>query len=234
MPTAMTSQHSLIMLMTSLPAPGPLFSEKQTPLSRLRLEARLTLLEEADRKVLDAIESALEWRVMGADLNDAALLTRVRAAHEMVPSETLRRIIDQRMNIRLCMAALRQRARGEDPPAADGSWGYGRWRRAIVHNWRAPSFGLDHIFPWIKDADRMLAQGEAYALEQLLLGLVERDLKRLGALHQFDLEAVVIYVLRWSLVERWTRYNAEAASRRFSQILEDELKTASQILEAAA
>ena len=104
----------------------------------------------------------------------------------------------------------------------------------IARNWRAPAFGLGHIFPWIKDADQLLTQGEAFALEQLLLRLVERDLKRLGALHEFDFEAVVLYVLRWSLIERWTRYNAEAASRRFAQLLADGLKTAPQTLETAA
>ncbi|MEM1050481.1 MAG: hypothetical protein AAGI28_00160 [Pseudomonadota bacterium] len=234
MTTAKTSEHSLIMLMSSLPAPGPLFSEKQTPLSRLRLEARLKLLDDADRAVLDAIESALEWRRMGSDMDDAALLKRVAHAYDIAPSETLRRVIDGRMNIRLCMAALRLRARGEGPPAVDGAWGYGRWRRMLVRNWRAPSFGLDHIFPWIKEADQLLAKGESYALERLILSIVERDLKRHGALHQFDFEAVVIYVLRWSLVERWTRYNAEAASRRFSQILEDGLNAAEQTLETAA
>ncbi|MEM1195450.1 MAG: hypothetical protein AAGH57_05055 [Pseudomonadota bacterium] len=231
---AKTSSHSLIMLMASLPAPGPLFSEKQTPLSRLRLEARLRVLEDSDRAILDAVENALEWRCMNADMDDAALLQRVAHAHKIASSKTLGRVIDGRMNIRLCMAALRIRADGQNAPPADGSWGYGRWGRILARNWRAPSFGLDHIFPWIKEADRLLSQGDAYELERLVLSLVERDLKRHGALHQFDLEAVIIYVLRWSLIERWTRYNAEAASRRFSQILEDRLETAQQNLEIAA
>lgn len=234
MAEAKTSQHSLIMLMASLPAPGPMFSEKQTPLSRLRLEERLQVLENADRAVLDAIENALEWRCMHPEMDDATLLQRVEIAHNITSSETLRRVIDGRMNIRLCMAALRMRADGESSPPADGSWGYSRWGRALVRNWQAPSFGLDTIFPWIKEADRLFSQGDAYALERLMLSLVEGDLKRHGALHQFDLEAVIIYVLRWSLVERWTRYNAEAASRRFAQILEDELKTVQQNLEIVA
>lgn len=234
MAQAKTSPHSLIMLMASLPAHGPLFSEKQTPLSRLRLEARLQVLEDADRAVLDAVERALEWRFMRADMDDAALLQAVAHANEITSSDTLRRVIDGRMCLRLCMAALRIRADGGSPPPAFGGVGHSRWGRILTRNWRAPSFGLDHIFPWIKEADRLLSQGEAYELERLMLSLVERDLKRHGALHQFDLEAVIIYVLRWSLVERWTRYNAKAAARRFAQMLEDGLKNAQQNLEIAA
>ncbi|MEM6833357.1 MAG: hypothetical protein AAF562_07000 [Pseudomonadota bacterium] len=225
----MTSEHTFIMLMSSLPAPGPLFAETQTPLSRLRLDARLKQLSEPDHQVLIAIEQALEWRCMEADMNDAALLARVETAKRMTTSQTLLGVIDSRMHIRLCMAALRQRAAGEAPPAADGRWGYGRWRRVIARNWQAPAFGLERVFPWLKDADRLLTEGDSYALERLLLSLVERDLRRYGALHHFDLEAVVIYVLRWSLVERWTRYNAQAAARRFSKMLDDGLQAANHL-----
>ena len=40
------------------------------------------------------------------------------------------------------------------------------------------------------------------------------------ALHDFDFEAVVYYVLRWSLVDRWSRYDAEAAAVRFAELLD--------------
>lgn len=209
------------MLMASLPAPGRLFADKQTPLSRFRLEARLHALEDADRAVLRAVEDALEWRgVTRADDDDDGVRARVRRARAMTASETLRAVIDRRMEIRTCLAALRRRAAADAPPPDDGSWGYGRWRRRILRNWRAAAFGLDRIHPWIKEADRLLSDGAAFDLERLLLDVVDRDLRRAGALHQFDLEAVVVYVLRWSLFDRWSRYNAEAASRRFSDLLE--------------
>ncbi|MEM8935888.1 MAG: hypothetical protein AAGC77_05730 [Pseudomonadota bacterium] len=96
----------------------------------------------------------------------------------------------------------------------------------MAQNWRATSFGLERVFPWIKDADRLLVDGKTYNLDRLILDIVDRDLRRRGALHQFDLEAVVIYVLRWSLFDRWGRYNAEAATRRFSQLIDDGLRTA--------
>ena len=41
--------------------------------------------------------------------------------------------------------------------------------------------------------------------------------------HQFDFEAVVIYVVKWSIVERWGRYNSAGAARRFEELTESAL-----------
>lgn len=208
-----------IMLMASLPRPGPLFAEKQTPLSRLRLDRRLRALTPQDAALLRAVEQALEWRLMGVDATDAEVIACAERALAMTDSEALRSLIKSRMEIRTCLSALRRRAAGEDPPPAGAPWGYGRWRARMVQHWRSPGFGVERMFPWLKEADRLLREGDVYGLERLVLEVVYRDLSRRGGLHQFDIEAVVIYVLKWSVIDRWSRYNAEAASRRFADLL---------------
>jgi hypothetical protein len=45
-------------------------------------------------------------------------------------------------------------------------------------------------------------------------------LERVGAGHYFDFEAVVIYLMRWSLVDRWTRYKGEVAVERFRNLVD--------------
>lgn len=224
----MGTQDKYIMLMASLPRPGPLFGEKQTPISRIRLDRRLRQLQPEDAATLAAVEWALEWRRMTDDPSDEDVLKRVRDARASIQSATLDSVILRRMEIRTCLAALRRRAAGQDAPHADEPWGYGRWLGRMIQNWGAPGFGIDHIFPWLKEADRLLAAGEAFDLERLCLEVVYRDLSRHGGLHQFDIEAVVIYVLKWSVIDRWSRYNAEAASRRFGHLLKAGLDTAAQ------
>ena len=49
------------MLLSSLPYHGPLFSAKVTPLSRIRLQERLSLLEPDDRREVDAVAKLLDW-----------------------------------------------------------------------------------------------------------------------------------------------------------------------------
>lgn len=52
--------------------------------------------------------------------------------------------------------------------------------------------------------------------------------------HDFDFEAVALYVVRWDLLERWTRYDAEAAAARFSTLVADALNAASSTLKTDA
>ncbi len=225
----MINHDKYIMLMASLPRPGPLFAEKQTPISRIRLERRLSQLDPEDAVTLAAVERALEWRRINDDATDESVLERVDEALAATASETLRTVIQRRMEIRTCLAALRRRAAGEEAPRAGEVWGYGRWRARMRRNWSAPGFGIDHIVPWLKEANRLLSDGDAYGLERLCLEVVYRDLSRYGGLHQFDIEAVVIYVLKWSVIDRWSRYNAEAASRRFEELLNAGLDAAAQV-----
>jgi hypothetical protein len=66
--------------------------------------------------------------------------------------------------------------------------------------------------------------GDPLGLERLLLGAVWTHLERIGAGHEFDFEAVVVYVTRWDLVARWTHYDADAALTRFDALLETALE----------
>ncbi len=228
----MANHEKYIMLMASLPRPGPLFAEKQTPLSRFRLDRRLQQLEPEDAALLAAVERAVEWRRIENGATDETVLQRARDALALTKSRTLRGLIERRMEIRTCLAALRRRAAGEAAPPEDEPWGYGRWRRLMARNWRAPGFGVERMFPWLKEADRLLKENDAYGLERLVVEVVYRDLSRSGGLHQFDIEAVVIYVLKWSVIDRWSRYNAEAAARRFQQLLDAGLDAAAHLVVA--
>ncbi|MEM9668721.1 MAG: hypothetical protein AAF950_07315 [Pseudomonadota bacterium] len=205
-------------LMASLPHPGPLFAEKQTPISRLQLDRRLRQLSDEDAALLNAIEQALEWRYLDTD-NDASVVKRVRRALALTDSSALQALIKRRMEIKTCISALRRRAAGEGAPSAQEVWGYGALQNQIVTNWTSQTFNLDRLFPWLKEASRLIDEGDAYALEQLILEVSYRDLCRRAGLHQFDIEAVIIYVLKWSVMDVWSRNNSEAASRRFSDLL---------------
>ncbi len=56
-------------------------------------------------------------------------------------------------------------------------------------------------------------------LERLLLATIWNHLERLSDGHHFDFAAVVIYVMRWDLVARWTGYHGEEAAQRFDALV---------------
>lgn len=214
----MSDPNAYVMLISSLPKPEPIFVAKQTPLSRLKLDQRLRVLPPGHAAVLHRVEEALRWDHLPIELSDADVVDRGRKALAQIDNEVLTRIIRDRLEIRTCVAALRRRLRGETAPATGMRWGVGRWVHHIARYWTEPTFRLDGVFPWLREADRLLKDGDSLALERLLLQESWQKLVRQAGEHQFDFEAVVIYVLKWNIVNRWTKYNSEAAARRFQDL----------------
>ena len=214
----MTNSIAYVMLLSSLPRPGPLFVEKQTPLSRLRLEQRLRVLTPEDKATLKLVEGALRWDHFAMSTTEAEVLARGRPALQNLDNETLRDIVLDRLELRTMIAAIRRRHRGEPPPSGDQPWGLGRWVRRIEANWNDAGFGLDGVFRWAREADRLMRAGETLALERLILEQAWKFVARRGGTHEFDFEAVVMYVLKWNIVERWSRYEAVGAAERFAEM----------------
>ncbi|MGI9507737.1 MAG: hypothetical protein ACR2QJ_00130 [Geminicoccaceae bacterium] len=214
----MSDPSAYVMLISSLPNPEALFLAKQPPLSRLKLDQRLRILTEEDAETLALIEQALDWRKLSITASEQDVIDRAKRALSGIDNETVQLIIRDWLETRTCVAALRRRARGDGPPAPGTPWGFGRWVGHMARNWIEPGFRLDGVFTWLREADGLMKQNDTLALERLLLGQSYKQLQRRAGEHAFDFEAVVIYVLKWNIVDRWGRSNAEAAARRFDDL----------------
>ena len=208
-----------VMLITSLPTPESLFRSRQTPLSRIRLENRLAVLRPEDAADLERVVDTLNWDRLALDMAEADILARAERTLRDLGDETLKTIVRERLAIRTAVAALRRRHAGEGPPAAGEPFGVGSIGDRIRARWSDPAFGLERPMPWLLEADRLLSEGDAIGLERLLLDVAWRRLKRREGEHLFDFVAVVVYVLKWHIVDRWTRYEEGAARRRFDEMV---------------
>ena len=65
-----------------------------------------------------------------------------------------------------------------------------------------------------------MTDNDSLGLERLILQEVWTNLGRHRGEHLFDFEAVVIYALRWHVIDRWTRYDGVIAAERFDQLVE--------------
>lgn len=219
----MTDSYQYTMLICSLPHHGRSFVQKRPPLSRLRLDRRLQMLTEADAARLDEIERLAQWDYLSHQESDLEI---VRYAQGFIPGlaePALRAILDDRLTLRTLVAGLRRRLLGDPPPRLGEPWGYGPWLDMMVRHWSHPAFGLERPFPWLEQADGLLRAGDSLGLERLLLGLSWRHLNRLSAGHDFDFVAVVVYVLKWQLVDRWSRFDAGVAIERFEGLINEGL-----------
>ncbi|RDH82171.1 MAG: hypothetical protein DIZ78_17305 [endosymbiont of Escarpia spicata] len=215
------SRDAYITLITSLPYAGELFAVSQTPISRIQLEARLSFLTPEDATQLQAIEGLLWWSSHSHEASDAEIAVKTKRLLGELENEWLRQLIRQRMEFRTLVAALRRRRRGESAADLNADWGFGRWLGVIHRNWSEPGFSLERAFPWVLEANRLLREEDHLGLERLLLGEQWRTLDQQGEGHYFDFEAVVAYVLKWGIMERWSSYHGEGAVRRFENVLDD-------------
>ncbi len=226
-------------LMASLPPLGGLFEAREPAISRLKLQSRLGLLHPNDRRSLDLAIGILSQGLLETEGElangpiptsptkdsgrDAALLGDASQFFRDVSNPLLRQLVSHRLNMRTVVAALRRRHRGENEPPRGREWGFGSLVPTIERHWSEPTLGLGGRFPWIGEVVRLLEDNDLIGLERQLFTLIWRDLDRLAQGHNFDFEAVVIYLARWSLVERWSNYDAAAAARRFRQLVSDGL-----------
>lgn len=217
------SAYRYVQLISSLPGHTPLFRATVTPLSLLNLKQRLTLLEPQDHQVLAQVAELLNWECHRINRTDAEIVARARQLLPSFENAFVRDLVEWRLSCRSLVVALRRRRLGGEVPAPHQPWGYGRWLPMIRAHWHEPHFGLEQVFPWLIEAREHLDNGNAMALERVLLAMFWRHLDRLSEGHEFDFEAVLIYVMRWELVARWVGYQAEAAAQRFDEMIETSL-----------
>ena len=201
------------------PLPLHPFAVKQTPLSRLQLDRRLALLQPEDAQDLATIEEVVHWDRIPLQITEHGFVRRAYNAMAKLRTPALQDMLRWRLELRTLVAALRRRCRGLPAPGADEIWGYGRCVDTIRRYWDRDDFNIGHRYPWVAMADQYLRQGQHKALEHLLLSRVWDHYARLAWDHHFDFEAVVLYVLRWNLIDRLTRYDPAAATLRFSDLL---------------
>ncbi len=209
-------------LLTSLPHIDSLFNSRITPISRFQLDRRLSMLEMEDQERLVLIENLLHWDHLADDVNESALIRMAEKARDQLGSQTLRELVDWRLDMRTIVAALRRKHLGEAAPTT-AKWSYGTRYEYIRSHWSSPTLGLGKAFPWINKVNECLRTGNCVELEKTLLQAVWDQLNRLATRHQFDFEAVVIYVLRWNLVARWTCYDTSKAQTRFRKLIDKSL-----------
>lgn len=205
-------------LLASLPDLGDPARASTAPISRLRLDRRLALLEADDAALLRRIEGVLQWSHQPLVRTEAEIVAEGEALLAELGDDVLGELVAHRLELRTLVAALRRRAAGEAPPAPGEHWGFGPWLRRVPERWNDAAFGLAGVHPWLPEAERMLRRGDATGLERLLLGLAWERLSRATVGHDFDFPAVVIYVLKWNILDRWTGAVPGPATARFERL----------------
>jgi len=204
-------------LIGSLPALPRHFEEaERVPISRLRLTERLTMLQSHDAKVIEEMTDFLAWERQPLERTDEDVVKRFDQFVAAVDDRFAQDLIRHAVSVRSLIAAIRCRRLKLDPPG-----GIDPVASHIARNWSHPDFRLGNEYPWIGEVDAQLNSEAPFDLERTILNIAWRYTKQLAEQFHFTFEAVVLYLIRWEVVCRWTQRNAEAGQEKFEQLVSE-------------
>ncbi|MEZ6061392.1 MAG: DUF2764 family protein [Planctomycetaceae bacterium] len=210
----MTSSTDYYMLVASLPHMPRSFEVEQVPISRIRLQQRLSILGDDDRAVVDQMQSFLLWDRQHRERTDEEVRLEYDRLMSTISNELLRDIISHRMDVRTITSAFRRR-RLEQPPPTE----VGQFVDHISRHWTHPDFALARRHPWIPQFREHFEANEPQRAErQLLLSNWNRWSRQADRYH-FSFETILLYLARWEIVDRWTRLDEATGRERFATLL---------------
>ena len=213
----MTISTKYYTLVGSLPALPRHFEEaERVPISKLRLTERLRMLEPDDAKVITEVANFLAWERQPLERTDKDVIARFKQFMATVDNQFARDLIRYSLSVRSIIAALRCRRLGLDPPG-----GIEPLASRIARGWSHPDFRLGNEYSWIGGVDAKLNSSAPFDVERELLNITWRRAGQLTDRFHFVFETVVLYLIRWGIVYRWTQRNAEAGEQKFEQLVSE-------------
>lgn len=212
--------NSYYMLVASLPAlPPRLETATRLPINRQRILARMRLLEPEDRAQYDEIALFRQTIARMSNCTDEDVARQYEQMFATLTNPLLIDYVAYRRDIRIILGALRGRTRRQPPPLALNDLS-----RQIERAWDKPDFGLGGRHPWIVDAQDMIASGNVLGVEELMNRLSWDWLTARATEYHFSFEAVMIYTLRWNLLEAKLEWNRAEGRRRFDSLVDQALE----------
>ena len=206
-------------LLASLP-PLPRFDgAERLPITRERLQQRCSVLTPEDTALFEHAAEFLSWQRQIATRTDEEMIASFNRMEEHISHPVLESFFEFPIDQRTIMAALRRRHQGFPAPSPGEPWGVGRYTRHIENNWDDPYFKLNAVYSWIPQARTHLEAGKTLALERLLKNLLWDHVDRSVEPYDFGFRAVLVYLLKWDMLNQWLSYNVEEAKTRFEELV---------------
>jgi hypothetical protein len=215
----MGSSRQYFTLITSLPRLKRFDEETRLPINPQRLRERLSMLDPEDVAIVEEGANLMAWQRQPLERTDEELIVQYELMRERVKRESLWQMFEINVDVRTIMAALRRRHLGFPAPKEGERWGLGRWVKSIERNWTDPDFRIASVHPWIPRARKLMASGDALELERLVMGFRWDRLDYLAGESFFGFEAVLAYVLKWDMMQRWLAYDVNEAKVRFDELI---------------
>lgn len=195
-----------ITIASSLPRLGDSFKIAEPPISKLQLEKRLKLLPAAYASLLFKLELLVWHSWFKPKYSVLELRTLYHEVHK-TDVVLIKDLVDWFLNLRSLIAALRLRQVQQEAPKQPKEEWISTHNQQIIQHWQEPDFGLKALYPWLSTINNVLAQKDSAAIEEFVLTHIWQYLSCQELGHYFDFEHLVIYLLRWDLIQYWSQFN---------------------------
>jgi len=216
----MAEHDPYLTLLCSLPGFDAIFAHKIPPLSRLRLDQRLLLLTEEDRHQLDLVEQVVNWSRWPSGTDNSFAFKHIQSLLDQMTDQRCKQLTLEILDLYAVHNALYMRGDDEEsahPPSTP--WCISRFRSRLEQHWQDEDLGLSHYFSWIPEAAEALRNKQVLIVQKTFIKSIWQHLQRQQPEDEFSFYAVVVYVLKWTLADRWSRTDADKARDRFQQLL---------------
>ncbi|MDP1562136.1 MAG: DUF2764 family protein [Pirellulaceae bacterium] len=205
-------------LIASLPGLPIRFDVERPPISGLRLMERLQILDADDAAVVEQWTNFVGWDRQVLERTDDDVAQSYHRLIGEISNATLLELIQHRMDTRTIIAAIRRRRAGMPPPT-----GVGQWVDKIRRDFQHPQFQLQTLYPWIGRFDQLMGEGQALEAQRIVFEFNYRELEELAPNDMFSFEAILIYLVRWEIIDRWTSLDEAAGKTRFETMIRETL-----------
>ncbi len=220
----MAESHSYYMLVASLPQLPVRFDSGRLPISWLTLRDRLRMLEPKDRQSTRQVGLYFLWDRQPLDRTDDEVIIRYHELLKQDDNPLTRHLIRSRTEMRLLLSAIRRQRRGLGPPNWAGKVaGSEALTSQLRKGWNQPYFNLGARYRWVEAFSKLYDSGDVGEAQRVLFAERWTDWTRIAEKHTFSFEAVIAYLVRWEIIDRWTSQNAEAGKARFANLIEETL-----------
>lgn len=197
-------------LMTSLPKLSGNFKVSHLPISQLQLMKRTKLVPDHDKEIVKLLINLTwrDWFNTETDIkNDRIMTAKMNELHNPFIDELITYVFD----IRSILAAIRLRKSNSDSTDNKQTVLLTHWRERILNHWNEPDFGLGSVYPWLSDVIAKQSSNESQLIDEMVITQLWKHLQSIETLHYFDLEALIIYLVRWQIINYWSQFDGEKA-----------------------
>jgi hypothetical protein len=212
------------MLVTSLPQLPTRFDTGRLPISWPTLRDRLRMLEPDDSEVTRQVGLYFLWDRQPLDRTDDEVIDRYQHLLRTSTNDLVRHLVRSRTEIRLIISCIRRRSANLGPPkwldrVADRDSPLGHMR----NHWLDPNFNLGVHYRWVEAFRKHLDTGDILEAQRVVFNERWNDWTRIAEKQTFSFEAIIAYLVRWEIIDRWASQNAKVGKARFNKLIEETL-----------